>query len=207
MFVQHTVASSPIVSQVNNSTADFDLTIVSKSPEGIKGKILFQYLQQSFQASIEISSNVIKIKCQYPLEGISSTSPLLTFDALNAYPYFYNGAITKNGNQQIVWLMLDLIHLYNLLRLKPATFLEIYRETYALIKSQNEHVVFGNIPLEGVVAKTAAASLAHKMKLKHKYVFCNPMHLLANVQHLLSSYPQQFLLPLPLQPKPDYVLS
>ena len=207
MFLQHTVSSTPQANKVSNSNPDFELFILSKHKEQLQGKIVFQYLHQSFEATIFISASSIQINSSYPFAGITAAAPLLQNNPSQEEAYLLNGSLTKNGHQNIVWLMLDFIHLYNLLRLKPNSILELYRETFAFVKIKNEQIAFGHIPLNGTIAKLAGNFLASKMKLKHKYIFNNPIHLLSSVQLILASYPQQFLMPKLVLNKLDSVLS
>ena len=207
MFVQHAVSSTPQVTKVSNNNADFDLTIKSKTILGMEGKIGFQYLHQSFEASILVSPTSIQLNSQYPCVGLTVLAPDLQKEAYNESLYFLNGTLTKIGSQNIVWLMLDLIHLYNLMRLKPAAILEAYRETVAFAKTIDEQLQFGNIPLTGSIAKLVANFLGNKMKLKHKYIYSNSIQLLSNVQVILATYPQQFLLPKAMLHKLKPVIS
>ena len=207
MFVQHAVSSTPQVTKASNINADFDLKIKSKTSLGIEGKIGFQYLQQPFEASILISPTSIQLNSQYPFVGLTVSAPDLPKEAFNESHYFLNGTLTKIGSQNIVWLMLDLIHLYNLMRLKPAAILEAYRETVAFAKTIDEQLQFGNIPLTGSIAKLVANFLGNKMKLKHKYIYSNSIQLLSNVQLILATYPQQFLLPKAMLNKLKPVIS
>ena len=207
MFVQHYASPSQQVAPVTNAHSDFDLFIKSQNKDGIHGKIVFQYLHQSFEAAIIISATSIQLNSQYPFLGVTATSPVLQKEEFRQHAYLLNGTLTKKGNQQIVWLMLDLIHLYNLLRLKPSSILELYRATFVLVKSQNEQIQFGHIPLAGPIAKAAAAILAKKVQIKHKYIYSNDLNLLSSVQVILASYPQQFLLPKAVLNKLDSVLS
>ena len=139
--------------------------------------------------------------------GLTVSAPDLQKEASNESLYFLNGTLTKIGSQNIVWLMLDLIHLYNLMRLKPAAILEAYRETVAFAKTIDEQLQFGNIPLTGSIAKLVANFLGNKMKLKHKYIYSNSIQLLSNVQVILATYPQQFLLPKAMLNKLTPVIS
>ena len=199
MFVQHYASPSQQVAPIihassDNASSDFDLIIQSKNKEGIKGKIVFTYLHQNFEASIAITQHAIQINSQLPFEGITTSAPELDQAILNEHSYLHNGTVTKFGAQNIVWLMLDLVHLYNVLRFKPGSILEIYRSTVAFAKTQNDQIVFGHIPLVGPLAKSASNILVQNMKRKHKYTYSNPLDLLASIQLILENYPQQFLL-------------
>jgi hypothetical protein len=200
MFVQHAVSSTPQLTKANNINADFDLKIKSKTNLGIQGKISFQYLHQPFEASISLSPTSIQLNSLYPFVGLTVSAPVLQQEVSNETVYFFNGTLTKTGSQNIVWLILDVIHLYNLLRLKPAAILESYREAVAFAKTMDEQMQFGNIPLSGSISKSVANFLSNKMKLKHKYIFSNSIQLLSNVQVILATYPQQFLLPKAMLP-------
>jgi hypothetical protein len=196
MFLQHhSTALSQVLSQSTSNSEDFELIIKSKSESTIKGKICFEYLQQSFQAQIVITESSIKVVTQYPFAGILASAPVLSTFEIEAFQYLHKGSLTKNGHQNIVWLILDLIHLYNLLRFKPASILELYRDAFAFAKEQDNSVIFGQLSLEAPIAKATAKVLGQKAKRKTKYAYGNNLDLLASFQEILASYPQQFLLP------------
>jgi len=196
MFLQHhsSATSTPSLSSNNTKqTEDFELLIHNKSIDKIVGQLRFTYLQQNFEASILITNASIQVKSLYPFAGISASATSLS--SLSPNGYLQKGALTAAGRQQIVWLMLDIIHLYNLLRFKPGAFMEIYRVSFADAKKLNPELVFGQIPLDTKQAILIAKSLVQTMRLKHKYVFSNPLDLLASFQQIIAHYPQQFLAP------------
>ena len=195
MFIQHNDSVSPIVTSLSSHSDDFELLIQSKSKNKIHGKIRFQYLQQKFEAGIQITAASIQIQSQYPFAGIQASAPLIENIELSENAYLVNGSLTKQGHQNISWLILDCIHLYNLLRLKPGSILELYREAFSFAKEQDAQSVFGQIQLDSPIAHSTAKLLAQKMKRKHKYQFGNTLDLLASIQHILGTYPQQFLAP------------
>lgn len=195
MFIQHNDYVSPIVSSLENRSDDFELLIQTKSIYKIQGKICFQYLQQKFEAAIVITTTSIEIQSQYPFTGIQASSLKVENPVLAENIYLVNGILTKQGRLNISWLILDTIHLYNLLRLKPGSILELYREAFSFAKEQDPQLVFGQIKLENPIAKSTAKLLSQKMKRKHKYQYGNCLDLLASIQHILGSYPQQFLAP------------
>jgi hypothetical protein len=188
MFVQHHsthLVAAPV--QINHNK-DFDLWIDSKINNTIKGRILFAYLEQSFESQILITPSAIQIQSTYPYAGILASAPSLSEAQLES-PYLFNGSLTQLGVQNIVWLILDTIHLYNVVRLKPNSILSLYRETFNQVKGQDPELIFGKIQLNTNLAQSAAKFLAQKAKQKYKYVYGNPLDLLASLQHLLSSYP------------------
>jgi hypothetical protein len=195
MFLQHSTPLTPHFTSVSNPSADFDLIIKSNTKDVIKGQLKFTYLNQSFEAQIKISSSSIQVILQFPFEGILATAPQLQDDQFQEQPYLNNGALSKNGYQNIIWLQLDIIHLYNLIRFKPNAIIDLYRETYAITKKENNSIVYGHIPTAGPIAKIAATALSQNMKRKHKYVYGNSFNLLSSIQQIINTYPPQFLSP------------
>lgn len=194
MFLQHHSSATPTPSSnLSKQSEDFDLFIQSSYAEKIVGQLRFHYLQQNFEASIVLTGSTIQIKSLYPLVGIKVSAPKLLAPHTNQY--VHKGALTAQGQQQIIWLMLDIIHLYNVLRLKPGAIMELYRACFADAKKMNPALVFGQIPLDTKQSNTIAKFLAQKMRLKHKYVFSNPLDLLSSFQEIIAHYPQQFLTP------------
>lgn len=192
MFIQQPVTSTE---QLIKSSEDFDLVITSKSKEDLKGKIRFQYLQQQFEANLFISPSTIKIQSQYPFSGIESSAHILALNKIQTDQYVQNGSLTKLGHQNILWLILDIIHLYNVLRLKPATILDLYRDAFSFAKALDNELIFGNIKSDNPIANNTANYLGQKMKKKHKYAYGNNLDLLKSIQHILANYPQDFLQP------------
>jgi hypothetical protein len=208
MFLQHhSTASSTVLSQAASNVEDFELLIKSKGTSSIQGKIRFEYLEQSFQAQIIITESGIQVKSLYPFAGILASAPALTLQELEEGKYLQNGSLTKKGHQNIVWLTLDLIHLYNLLRFKPALILELYREAFLFAKEKDNTLVFGQLSIETNIAKATAKFLGQITKRKTKYVYGSNLDLLASFQEILANYPQQFLLPKALQTKLEPALS
>jgi hypothetical protein len=195
MFLQHSIPVTSDLSTASANATDFDLIINSKSKDLVKGEIRFTYLKQSFEAQIQITPSTIQVVLQYPFEGIIASAPLLPTDQIQDGSYLNNGTLSKNGYQNIIWLQLDLIHLYNLIRFKPNALVDLYRESIAYAKKENHTIVYGQIPQEGPIAKIAANALAKKMKRKHKYVYGNSLNLLSNIQQIITSYPPHFLAP------------
>jgi hypothetical protein len=101
---------------------------------------------------------------------------------------------------------LDVIHLYNLLRLKPGSILDLYREAFNHVKLIDSNLVFGKIDLESKIAIKAAQILCQKMKRKHKYGFGNNLDLLASFQDIIANYPQQLNMASQVK-KMDWVLA
>ena len=104
MFLQHSTPLTPHFTSVSNPSADFDLIIKSNTKDVIKGQLKFTYLNQSFEAQIKISSSSIQVILQFPFEGILATAPQLQDDQFQEQPYLNNGALSKNGYQNIIWL-------------------------------------------------------------------------------------------------------
>ncbi len=206
MFIQHNDSVSLIASQVINHSDDFNLIIQSKNNESIKGKISFTYLHQQFEAGIIITAKSIQIQSQYPFAGIQASAPILQNLEIDEKKYICNGGLSKSGHQNIIWLMLDFIHLYNLLRIKPGSILELYREAYNSVKTIEPNLVFGKINLESKIAIKAAQTLGQKMKRKHKYGFGNNLDLLASFQDIIANYPQQLNMASQVK-KMDWVLA
>ena len=193
MFLQHSTPVTSDFTSVSNFSADFDLIIKSKTKDVIKGQLKFTYLKQSFEAQIQISTTAIQVILQYPFEGIIASTPQLLQDQIQEQPFLNNGVLSKQGYQNIIWLQLDIIHLYNLIRFKPSAIVDLYRESFEFAKKQDGSIVYGYIPLDGSIAKTVANLLAQKMKRKHKYVYGNAFSLLSSIQQIINTYPPQFL--------------
>lgn len=192
MFVQHQITKQPEQELVALSTDDFELYVREKTQQKIKGRIQFNYLNQNFNAAIIITAHSIQIQSQQAFSGIQLNAPTSSTNELAQNSYLLNGTITKQGHQQIIWLLLDFIHLYNVLRLKPGSVLALYRAAFALVKHQNPELVFGKIDTTAPIAKQLANNLRQLWKRKHKYELGNAKDLLANVQDVLANYPLQF---------------
>lgn len=177
----------------SHHSEDFEFIITSKNKEALKGKIIFQYLEQQFEANILISPSTIQIKSQYPFAGIQSSAPILAVDEIAQKQYLQSGSLTKNGHQNILWLILDSIHLYNLIRLKSNAVLNLYREAFSFAKDFDQELIFANIQANAPIAKATANFLAQQMKRKYKYAYGNNVDLLMSIQQLLENYPQAFL--------------
>ena len=195
MFVQH--HSTPVsVSAVTNSfnsdfsNEHFEIIVDTKSHNGLKGRLLFAYLHQNLEATIHITAESIRVQSLLPFEGVLASAPLLQEENVLEQAYYANGIITKKGEQNIVWLILDLIHIYNVLRLKPSSILTLYREIFAEVKTKFPEFVFGKISVKGPAASYAAKLLAQAAKRKYKYVYGNSLDLLVSFQQLLATYPQ-----------------
>lgn len=193
MFLQHSTPVTPDLSTQSTTSADFDLIIKSKTKDITKGQLKFTYLKQSFEAQIQISASTIQVTLQYPFEGIIASTPKLQEDQIQEQPYLNNGALSKQGYQNIIWLQLDIIHLYNLIRFKPNAIVDLYRESFEFAKKQDSSMVYGHIPTGGPISTIAANALVQKMKRKHKYVYGNPLNLLSSIQQIINTYPPHFL--------------
>jgi hypothetical protein len=128
-----------------------------------------------------------------------TSAPFITDANLQDQKYlFRDGTITKNGNQNIVWLMHDVIHLYNLLRLplKAKSLIAIYREVFVIAKDKEAAVAFGKINISDVLGIELAAIFSAKLKLKHKHLFSDSCALLQSVQNLINQNRDYFSSPL-----------
>jgi hypothetical protein len=85
--------------------------------------------------------------------------------------------------------------LYNLIRFKPNAVVDLYRESFEFAKKQDSSIVYGHIPLIGLIAQQTGNVLTQKMKRKHKYVYGNPLNLLSSIQQIINTYPPHFLTP------------
>ncbi len=192
MFVQHHSTSSPALStSIVKKSEDFELSILAKSSTKITGTLQFQYLNQNFSAHIIITPSTIQLKAQNAFEGILATAPIISNAELTHKNYLSNATLTQIGNQNIVWLILDFIHIYNLLRFKPSSILEIYREAFLQIKLANAGIIFGKVDAESPYANQMNSLLSQKLKRKHKYIIANPADLLVTFQNIIANYPLQ----------------
>ena len=193
MFIQHQSFQDNSKDFLLDPSKDFELIIHTKTFQKITGIIQFQYLQKKFSAAIQIQSNSIQIKAQQAFEGIQLSAPIITEDAIAQNFYLQNGTLSKNGHQNIVWLILDFIHLYNVLRLKPGKAQELYRETFAVVKKLEPQLIFGKIDSANSFVTIAAQLLQKNWKRQFKYEIGNPLDLLFSIQILLANYPFQFI--------------
>lgn len=192
MFIQKHPQQNSSKELFLTTSKDFDFIIHSKSKQKIIGIIQFQYLQNLFTANIIITPSTIQIKGQQAFEGIQLNAPLLSTAQLNEIFYLQNGTLTKVGHQNIIWLIFDFIHLYNLLRLKPGKVLALYREVFSLAKQEAPNSVFGKLDLSTPLANRLSHILGQEWKIRFKYEFANKWDLLNCIQTLLTSYPLQF---------------
>jgi hypothetical protein len=192
MFVQHLSPLSPVPStSIVKKSEDFELIILTKSTTKITGTLQFQYLNQSFNAHIVITPSTIKIQAAQSSQGINLHAPIIPNTEVTENNYLLNGALTKQGHQNIVWLLLDFIHLYNLLRLKPNAIGAIYREAFSQFKTIQPAIVFGKVIANTEIANTFSAILIQKWKRNFKYQFGNPLDLLNCVENIIAHYPLQ----------------
>ena len=189
MFIQHQKDIPGLSSSDKIVTNDFDLVFIDKSSEQASCTIYFEYLHESFECAVLITPNSIQLNSIYPFKGIVTSAPHVSFANIPDQKYlFKEGTITKNGNQNIVWLMHDLIHLYNLLRLplKAKSLITIYREVFVIAKRKDAAVEFGKININDSLGIESAYLLSAKLKLKHKHLFSDPSTLLQSVQNLIN---------------------
>lgn len=199
MFIQHQKNIPALLGSEKIITNDFELLIIDKSNEQAHCTIFFEYLSESFECTVLLTQNTIQLHSLFPFKGIVTNAPIVSLVKDSAKKYLYeDGTITKNGNQNIVWLMLDVIHLYNLLRLqsKAKSLLAIYREVFVIAKDKDATVEFGKININDKVGTASAALLSEKLKIKHKYLFSHSTALLQSVQNLINHYPHYFVTPL-----------
>jgi hypothetical protein len=192
MFVQHHSQKSNAKDSLSIPSKDFELIIHSKSLQKITGIIQFQYLQNTFSAAILITPTSIQIKGQQGFDGIQLAAPFLPNTEITECFYVEKGMLSKKGDQNIVWLILDFIHLYNVLRLKPGKVLELYREAFNIAKVEDPSLVFGHLDINSQLADKVSLLLGKQWKRNFKYEFGNNLGLLASIQTLLANYPHQF---------------
>ena len=192
MFVQHhNTASTSLSNSFTIKSEDFELNILAKSLTKITGIVHFQYLNQNFSANIYITPATIQLKGQQAFEGIHSSAPVISDSALVQKNYMSNGIISQTGIQNIIWLILDFIHLYNLIRLKPNSIFEIYRESFVQLKLLDAGLLFGKIDLESPFANQMSQLISQKLKRKHTYQISNSAYLLGTFQNIIANYPLQ----------------
>ena len=199
MFIQHQQNSSGVLSPDQVSTADFDLVIIQKSIDQVQCNIIFDYLHESFECTLQLTPTSMQLRSVYPFTGIITTAPTISLTNLAAQQYLNKeGTITKNGHQNIIWLIQDVIHLYNLtrLKLKAKSLISIYREVFAIAKLQSPQVEFGKIKANDELGKEIALLLSAKLTIKHKYLYSDPKALLESIQNLLVKYHDNFATPL-----------
>ena len=199
MFIQHQ-QNIPGSSNPNKFVCnDFELVIVDKSSDLVRCTIYFEYLNEHFECAVLLTPNSIQLSSLNPFKGIVTSAPFITDANLQDQKYlFRDGTITKNGNQNIIWLMHDVIHLYNLLRLplKAKSLIAIYREVFVIAKDKEAAVAFGKINISDVLGIELAAIFSAKLKLKHKHLFSDSCALLQSVQNLINQNRDYFSSPL-----------
>lgn len=199
MFIQHQQDIQGLSSLDNVVTSDFDLVIIDKSNEKVHCTIYFEYLHASFECAVLITPNSIQLNTVYPFKGIVTNAPHVSFANIADQKYLLeDGTITKKGNQNIVWLMHDVIHLYNLLRLplKAKSLIAIYREVFVIAKDKYSLVDFGKINTTDKLGIESADLFSAKLKLKHKHLFSDASALLQSVQNLINQRCEIFSTPL-----------
>jgi hypothetical protein len=199
MFIQHQQNIPGLSNSEYSVNNDFELVIVDKSSDLVRCTIYFEYLKEHFECAILLTPNSIQLNSLNPFKGIVTNAPLVTAANLQDQKYILNdGTITKNGNQNIVWLMHDVIHLFNLLRLplKAKSLLAIYRELFVIAKDKEAALAFGKINISDALGIELAALFSAKLKLKHKYLFSDSCALLQSVQNLINQNREYFATPL-----------
>lgn len=206
MFLQHHSQKSNSKDSLVIPSKDFELIIHSKAPQKITGIIQFQYLQNLFSTQIIITPNTIQIQGQQAFEDIQLYALVIPNVEVAASFYLQNGTLTQKGHQNIIWLILDFVHLYNLLRLKPGKVLELYRDAFSVAKLAEPNLVFGQLDINSTTAARVATILGQQWKRKLKYEFGNNLGLLASIQAILTNYPLQFRQN-PISPLQELTLS
>ncbi len=199
MFIQHQQNILEPSSVDKIVTSDFDLVIIDQSNEQVRCTIYFEYLHASFECAVLLTPKSIQLNTVYPFKGIVTNAPHVSFANISDQKYlFKDGTITKNGNQNIIWLMHDVIHLYNLIRLplKAKSLIAIYREVFVIAKDKDAAVEFGKININEKLGIESAVLLSAKLKLKHKHLFSDASSLLQSLQNLINQYCGYFSTPL-----------
>lgn len=199
MFIQHQQNIPGLLSSDQLSTADFELVIIEKSKAQVHCTIYFDYLQESFECTVLLTPTSIQLSSVYPFTGILTTAPSISLKDHSTEQYLNKeGAVTKNGHQNIIWLIQDVIHLYNLTRLnlKAKSLINLYREVFTIAKLQSPTIEFGKINVQDTFGNEVATIFSAKLKLKYKYLYSDAKALLQSVQNLLFMYPDFFATPL-----------
>jgi hypothetical protein len=167
-------------------TNDFVLNIESSNQGQLQGIIQFDYLHQHFECSVTISASDIKIKSLFPFRGLVTAAPSIpSYDIKQSGYVTFDDAISKKGNQQLVWLILDIIHLYNLSRLKLSSIKEVYDEVFLIAQKNDPNISYGKINPHQTMNEKYTELLKKKLKIKHKHDYTTAIGLLASVQNLI----------------------
>jgi hypothetical protein len=197
MFVQHQKNIATEQSPLLVRSKDFELEIVDQSLGKLKAKIHFNYLHVGFTCHVEITNTTIQLASVIPFKGIITTAPELEVANLFLDGYLDSrGAITQNAQQQIIWLMHDTIHLYNLLRLKAPSVLQLYRVVFYDLKSEYDNIEFGKIPFGSPLEQIFANRFYTLATQNYKYRYSNAVLLFRSIQNLIQNENGYFVTPL-----------
>ena len=167
-------------------TNDFVLNIESNIQGQLQGTIQFDYLHQHFECSVTMSASDIKIKSLFPFRGLVTAAPFIpSYDITQSGYVTFEDSISKKGNQQLVWLILDIIHLYNLSRLKLSSIKEVYDEVFLVAQKNDPSLTYGKINPHQTINEQYTELLKKKLKRKHKHDYTTAIGLLASVQNLI----------------------
>ena len=190
------VTTKKTTAEAKSVNKDFELIVISKMNNQLFAKLLFDYLGQHFECDLKISTSSIQIKSKYPFAGIVSETPIVPSYDITKYHYLHHDeTISQKGNEHIIWLMLDVIHLYNLIRLKPKSILNLYKDVFDSFKIDNPLSTFGYIDTDDEHIINIASQLSTQLKNKHKHAYSCPKSLLISFQNLLNQYPKEFTKP------------
>ena len=167
-------------------TQDFVLETQSHNNHQLQGSLQFDYLHQHFECTFNISASDIKLKSVFPFKGLVTAAPTIpSYDITQTGYLTNNDVISKKGNQQIVWLILDIIHLYNLSRLKLSSIKEVYDEVFLVAQKNDPSLTYGKINPHQTINEQYTELLKKKLKRKHKHDYTTAIGLLASVQNLI----------------------
>ncbi len=196
MFVQHQKNIATEQQRVVSSK-DFELEILNQFDGKLHAQIRFSYLQVIFTCDIDITNTTIQLTSTAPLNGIVTAAPKLDHSNILLEGYLDSRcAITKNGNQQIIWLMHDTIHAYNLIRLKAQHVLQLYRSVFYELKNTYKNLEFGKIPAGSKAAPIFADRLYVLSTQKFKHRYSNEILFFRTIQNLMQNEGGYFAVPL-----------
>lgn len=190
------VTTKKLIADKKTATKDFELIFTSQINNQLLGTLHFDYLGVRFECDLKISASSIKIKTKHPFVGIVSETPFVpSYDITKSHYLNNDETISQKGNEHIIWLMLDVIHLYNLIRLKPKSILNIYSDAFTIFKINNPLSLFGQIDTSDDNTNTIALQFSTALNKKHKHAYSCPKSLLSSFQNLLNQYPREFTKP------------
>lgn len=185
-----------IITETKMVNSDFELIITTQINNQLFGILHFDYLGEHFECDLKISASTIQIKSKYPFVGIQSEAPFVpSYDITKSHYLHHDETISQKGNEHIIWLMHDVIHLYNLVRLKPRSIFNVYKDIFDSFKIDNPLSKFGHIDTDDENIIDIASKLSMLLKNKHKHAYSCPKSLLISFQNLLNQYPKEFTKP------------